>query len=100
MTLSDQDRGGRSLAVIEEFDSIAAAARQEIGGEVVTARPLDPAVTERLTAELNRMTGKNVRLFEKVDPSILGGVVIKVGEQVIDGGLRHKLERIRDQLTR
>ncbi len=100
VTLSDQDRGGRSLAVIEEFDSIAAAARQEIGGEVVTARPLDPAVTERLTAELNRMTGKNVRLFEKVDPSILGGVVIKVGEQVIDGGLRHKLERIRDQLTR
>jgi F-type H+-transporting ATPase subunit delta len=43
--------------------------------------------------------GKSVQLFQKVDPSILGGVVIKVGEQVIDGSLRRKLYEIRDRLA-
>jgi len=100
LTLSDQDRGGRVLAVIEEFESVAASARQKVSGEVITARPLDDATLARLVAELNRVTGKSVQLFQKVDPSILGGVVIKVGEQVIDGSLRRKLEQIKEQLAR
>ena len=100
LTLSDQDRGGRALAVIEEFNVIAAAARQKVSGEVITARPLDGATLGRLATELNRVTGKSVQLFQKVDPSILGGVVIKVGEQVIDGSLRRKLEQIRENLAR
>jgi F-type H+-transporting ATPase subunit delta len=99
LTLSDQDRGGRVLAVIEEFNVIAAAARQKVSGEVVTARLLDDATLGRLATELNRVTGKSVQFFQKVDPSILGGVVIKVGDQVIDGSLRHKLYQIRDRLT-
>jgi F-type H+-transporting ATPase subunit delta len=99
LTLSDQDRGGRVLAVMEEFNAIAAAARQEVSGEVITARPLDDATLGRLTTELNRVMGKSVQLFQKVDPSILGGVVIKVGEQVIDGSLRRKLYEIRDRLA-
>jgi len=99
LTLNDQDRGGRTLAVIEEFNATATAARQEVSGEVVTARPLDDATMGRIATELNRVTGKSVQLFQKVDPSILGGVVIKVGEQIIDGSLLRKLHRIRDRLA-
>ena len=100
LTLSDQDRGGRVLQVIEEFSAVASAARQLVTGEVVTAVPLDDATLKRIAAELSRITGKNVQLLQKVDPSILGGAIIKVGEQIIDGSLRHKLDQIKERLVR
>ena len=98
-SLSDQDRGGRVLHVIEEFSSIAATARQKVTGEVTTATALDGDTVGRLVAELNRVTGKNIQLFQKVDPAILGGAIIKVGEQIIDGSLRRKLDQIQAKLA-
>lgn len=99
ITLSDQDRGGRVLRVIEEFSGIAATARQKVTGEVTTATALDSDTLGRLVAELNRVTGKNIQLFQKVDPAILGGAIIKVGEQIIDGSLRRKLDQIQAKLA-
>lgn len=100
MTISDQDRARRLLSVIEEYSSIAAGARERVSGEVVTAVPLDDATVRRMAKELSRITGKNVQLFQKLDRSILGGAIIKVGEQIIDGSLRRKLEQIKEQMTR
>ena len=99
LTLSDQDRGGRVLQVIEEFSAVASAARQLVTGEVVTAIPLDDATRNRIAAELSRITGKNVQLLQKIDPAILGGAIIKVGEQIIDGSLRNKLAQIKERLV-
>jgi F-type H+-transporting ATPase subunit delta len=48
---------------------------------------------------LSRITGKSVQLFQKVDPSILGGAIIKVGEQIIDGSLRRKLDQLKERLA-
>ena len=98
-SLSDQDRGGRVLHVIEEFSAIASVARQKVTGEVTTAIVLDDDTLSRLVAELNRVTGKNIQLFQKVDPAILGGAIIKVGEQIIDGSLRRKLDQIQAKLA-
>jgi F-type H+-transporting ATPase subunit delta len=99
ITLSDQDRAGRVLPIIEEFSACAAAATQKVSGEVTTAIRLDDATLNRLAAELSRVTGKSVQLFQKLDPSILGGAIIKVGEQIIDGSLRRKLDQIRERLA-
>ena len=99
ITLSDQDRAGRVLHVIEEFSAVAAAVRQTVTGEVTTAVKLDDVTVERLAAELSRITGKNVRLLQRVDPSILGGAIITVGEQIIDGSLRRKLDQIKEKLA-
>jgi F-type H+-transporting ATPase subunit delta len=99
ITLSDQDRAGRVLHVIEEFSANAAAATQKVSGEVTTAVPLDSAILNRLATELSRITGKSVQLFQKADPSILGGAIIKVGEQIIDGSLRRKLNQIKERLA-
>jgi len=99
ITLSDQDRGGRILHVIEEFNAIADAAQQKVTGEVTTAVALDGDTMGRLIAELNRVTGKSVELFQKVDPAILGGAIIKVGEQIIDGSLRRKLDQMQTKLA-
>lgn len=100
LTLSDHDRAGRLQHIIDEFVAIAAAARQKVSGEIVTAIKLDDATLAKVIAELSRVTGKNVHLLQKVDPSILGGAIIKVGEQVIDGSLRRKLDRIRETLVK
>ena len=99
ISLSDQDRAGRLLHVIEEFSAIAAAARQTVTGEIITAINLDEATVSRIATELSRITGKNVKLLQRVDPAILGGAVIQVGEQIIDGSLRRKLDQIKDKLA-
>jgi F-type H+-transporting ATPase subunit delta len=99
ITLSDLDRGGRVLHVIEEFDSSADDARENVSGEITTAITLDDATLKRLAAELSRITGKSVQLFQRVDPAILGGAIIKVGEQIIDGSLRRKLDQIKERLA-
>jgi F-type H+-transporting ATPase subunit delta len=89
ITASDADRTNRLPAIIEEFNTLAAASRQKVSGEIITAIELDDA----------RVTGKNVQLFQKVDPAILGGAIIKVGEQIIDGSLRRKLDQIKETLA-
>lgn len=99
LTLSDADRSSRVLVVIEEFIRAAAAVRQQLTGEVVTAFPLEETTRQQLQKELSRVTGKNVQLLQKVDASILGGAVIRIGEQVIDGSLRRKLEEIKGKLV-
>lgn len=99
IALSDQDRVGRLPHIIEEFSALAAAARQKITGEITTAVPLDDGTVQRFAAELSRITGKTVRLIPRVDPGILGGAIIQVGEQIIDGSLRRKLDQIQQRLA-
>ena len=99
LAMSDSDRAGEATQMIDAFIKLASEARQHVSGEVTTAIPLDDALKTRLREALARTTGKNVELFQKVDPSILGGAIIKLGDQVIDGSLRTKLNRIREQLT-
>ncbi len=99
IVVTDQDRANRLLNIIEQFSTIAAESRQKVSGEIITASPLDDATLGRLAAELSRITGKNVQLFQKVDTAILGGAIVKVGEQIIDGSLRRKLEQIKERLA-
>lgn len=99
LTISDTDRTSRLQQIIEEFVTLAAAVRQKVSGEIITTIRLDDATLARLCAELSRITEKSVQLFQKVDPAILGGAIIKVGEQVIDGSLRRKLNQIKENLA-
>jgi F-type H+-transporting ATPase subunit delta len=99
ITISDQDRSRRILAIIEEYSGLAEAARERVSGEVVTAIPLDDQTVERMAKELSRIIGKNVRLIQKLDRSILGGAIVRVGEQVVDGSLLRKLQRMEDQIA-
>lgn len=62
------------------------------------ARPLDTDEAQKLTQTLERMTGQRVRLQVEQDPSILGGLIVRVGDTVYDGSVRHQLENLREQL--
>ena len=65
----------------------------------MSAAPLEPAEVKALTARLEQMTGGRIELEQEVDPSLLGGLVVRVGDRLIDGSVRGRLERLRNQLV-
>jgi F-type H+-transporting ATPase subunit delta len=87
-------------AIADELAAMAAAERERAIAEVRTAFELDEATVARLAAALSRATGKQVEVKTVLDPSLLGGVVARVGDTVIDGSLRHRLEGLRQALQR
>ena len=64
-----------------------------------SAAPLTDIETRALTARLEQMTGGRVALTTDVDESLLGGLVVRVGDRLIDGSVRGRLERLRNQLA-
>lgn len=91
-------RGRRIDAVIDELADLAARQRQRIVAEVRVARPLSAEQVARLGAALSRLKGRTVRLNVAVDPDVLGGVYVKVGDEVIDGTTAYRMEQARRAL--
>jgi F-type H+-transporting ATPase subunit delta len=81
-------------AVIRFFNLLAAAHRGETTAEVVSARPLDDGQVAALRANLKSRVGRDVTVDLTVDPAILGGLVVKIGSQQIDGSIRTKLNTL------
>jgi F-type H+-transporting ATPase subunit delta len=91
-------RAGHLPAIIDRFVELAAAEQRRAVAEVRSAIELTSEQTERLREALNRATGKDVEVKVVVDPSVLGGIVARVGDLVIDGSVRHRLEQLREQI--
>jgi F-type H+-transporting ATPase subunit delta len=91
-------RAGELPAIIDRFVELAAAEQRRAVAEVRSAIELTPEQTDRLRDALNRATGKDVEVKVVVDPSVLGGIVARVGDLVIDGSVRHRLEQLREQI--
>lgn len=81
------------------FGEVAEAERGIIAAEVTTAVPLDDALRASLTEKLAAKLGRPVSLRERVDASIVGGVVIKVAGRVLDGSVASQLEGVRRSLA-
>jgi F-type H+-transporting ATPase subunit delta len=90
--------GNRRLAklpeVVRAFATIAAAARGEVAAEVTSAHPLSADQLKALEAKLKAREGKDVKLKTKVDPEILGGLVVRIGSQQIDSSIRTRLNTL------
>lgn len=82
-------------AIISSFRRMAADARGEVAGDVTSAVKLTAAQRKELQAALKAKVGKDVALNEIVDPSILGGLIVKVGSQMIDTSIRTKLTSLK-----
>lgn len=81
--------------MIRAFRVIAAQHRGEITAEVTSAHALSAAQESELKSALKGVTGKDVTIAVKIDPSILGGLVVKVGSRQIDTSLRTKLSTLK-----
>jgi len=91
---------GRSIeSSLEELSRLAAARRQRLVAEVRVARPLDRDQAERLAGTLARLYGRQVQIQVAVDPSVLGGVQVRVGDEVLDGTVARRLQDVRRRLT-
>jgi F-type H+-transporting ATPase subunit delta len=77
---------------IERLSEAASARRGRSVAYVTTAVPLTAAQEQRLVAVLGRLYGRTIGLQVSVDPDVLGGLVIRVGDEVIDGSIAHRLE--------
>jgi F-type H+-transporting ATPase subunit delta len=91
-------RGKDLPAIIDRLVERAAEERSQAVAEVRSAVPLTEDQRDRLAAALGRATKKNVSVKVIVDPSILGGIVAQVGDTVIDGSIRHRLDQLKEQL--
>jgi len=77
--------------MIKNFRTLAAQSRGEVTAEVTSALPLTEAQTATLRDTLKAQAGQNVVLATKVDPSLLGGLIVKIGSRMIDSSLKTKL---------
>lgn len=82
----------------QEFERLYDDYRGQAKAQVTTAIPLDDAERAEIATALQRVTGKRIILSERVDPSILGGVMARVGDTLIDGSVRRRLALLREQI--
>ncbi|MDD3619846.1 MAG: ATP synthase F1 subunit delta, partial [Desulfobulbaceae bacterium] len=67
-------------------------------GTLISAIELDSALQEKIQATLEKITGTKVILESQVDPSIIGGIIAKVGDLVVDGSIRTQLNGLKDSI--
>jgi len=85
-------------AIIGKFVEKAAGSRSETSAEVTTAVTLDDGQQQRLVDTLSRRFARRVSLKVTVDPSILGGLIVQIGDTIIDGSVRSRLEQLKNSL--
>lgn len=83
-----------------EFTHFLDEARQIVEAKVATAAALTADQEEKLRQNLARLTGKNVRMVSEIRPELIGGVMVQVGDRVIDGTVAHSLNRMREELRK
>jgi F-type H+-transporting ATPase subunit delta len=81
-------------AMIEAYLDRLAEARGEITAEIVAAQKLTKAQETALGEQLRRVVGSRVTVDVRVDPSLLGGMVVKIGSRMVDGSLKGQLQRL------
>lgn len=90
-----QGRSSELSDIARAVVEAAAASRDKAVAEVRSAVPLDEETVERLAAALGRATGKSVEVKVVVDESVIGGIVARVGDTVIDGSLARRVDSLR-----
>lgn len=95
-------RRGRPRAIPVMVDHFEALLRRERGislAEVRSALPLEDTQRDAVVARLREITGTQIQLTEHVDPSLIGGIAVRIGDELYDASVRSRLERLRARLT-
>jgi F-type H+-transporting ATPase subunit delta len=98
LVLAERDRLAIVPDVAQAFANRLMDHQNVVRAEIVTAEPLPADRVSALTQELERATGRNVQVATRVDESIIGGAVAKIGSTVYDGSITRQLERMRETL--
>ncbi|ABS02755.1 F-type H+-transporting ATPase subunit delta [Kineococcus radiotolerans] len=96
---ASSSRGMRAERLLEEWVEVVAKRREQLVAHVVSATPLTDAQRERLAATLSRQYGRAIRVNLDVDPHLVGGLRVSVGDDVIDGSISTRLDEARRRLA-
>ena len=99
LLLHEKGRLAVLTALRDEFEALAAAEVEVVKVEVTSATELDDDAEERLAAKVAAATGRRVELTKRVDAGVLGGLVVRVGDVIVDGSLRSRIAQLRQRLV-
>lgn len=97
--LAERGRLHLGAAIVEAYERRAAEAEGVLHVRVTTAEELSEKEAKALAAELGKKLDREVKLERAIDPTLLGGAVIRYGDVLLDGSLKGRLARLRTQLT-
>lgn len=95
LVAAGQSRNLRAIGA--RVAELGAEAEGEVVAEVTAPSPLDDEQIERLKAALEASTGRRVQVKVAIDPAVVGGLVAKVGDTVLDGSVHHRFAELREQ---
>jgi F-type H+-transporting ATPase subunit delta len=98
--LAERHRMPALFRIRREFDAMWADEHKLLPVTVTSAVELDPAIIEEIGREIEQQTGRTVELSSNVDPDVLGGLVVRVGNLVLDATVRNRLEQLRKQVAK
>ncbi|MBQ9376115.1 MAG: ATP synthase F1 subunit delta [Ruminococcus sp.] len=96
--LTDKRRIGYFSGIYNEFKSMYNKEKNLLEVNVVTAHPMSDKIKEKLVAKLEQVSGKTVLLEEKVDKSLLGGIILRYENNEIDSSVKGKLDKLKKQI--
>jgi ATP synthase F1 delta subunit len=97
--LAEKHRMPAIFRIRRAFDELWAEENKRLEVTVTSAVPLDEAIVQRVGDEIARQTDRQIDLRSEVDENVLGGIVLRVGNMVLDASLRNKLERLRKEVA-
>jgi F-type H+-transporting ATPase subunit delta len=98
--LAEKHRMPAIFRIRARYDELWAEENKRLEVRVTSAVPLDEGVVKRVGEEIERQTERKIDLEAEVDEDILGGLVLRVGNMVLDASLREKLNRLRKEVSR
>lgn len=98
-TVAEQQRLPALAAISIQFDQLRAEHEQRIEVTVVSAYVLEDKQQNKLASALKKRLNREISITTQVDPALLGGVILRAGDTVIDGSVRGRLSRLREALS-
>ena len=98
LLLLDRGRLAQLPRIAKDYERLTDERLGQVRGRVVSATPLEPAALDQIRLALENRMGKKVLLESSIDPEILGGVIAQVGDLVLDGSLRNRLDNLSRKL--
>lgn len=97
--LAEKHRMPALFRIRRRFDELWAKENERLAVTVTSAIELDESLVKEIGSEIERKTGKTIDLSSKVDESIIGGLVLQVGNRVLDASISHRLDKLRKEVA-
>ena len=97
--LAEKGRAAEIAQVVAEYDALIAAEQRVLDVELTTAHDLSDEEFQRLIGQIEQASGHKVQASRKVDPELIGGIVLQAGSMRLDASVRGRLERLRHELA-